>query len=577
MTRRAHGAEDRTPDAIALWALASDLAGVGQIRAAEKLLVKLAKIAPDNADIFGFHGTLKVQAGKYAQAVPLLKRALRLDEGNPTTHGSLAIAYEGLSKPGKAKRHYLRALELDSGLARSHLNLGALLWKEGEHDNAIAHYEQAIALEPDFSEAHVYLGWAMHFVGRIDEALRCGEAAVRLDPSSAKGHMNLGQFLQASGRIEDAVRHFREAINLDPRLAEAYKNYAYARRASSGDTFSDDLSRALALREWDDSERAYLHYAAGKLENDLGRDEAAFAHWLKGARLRRKAFDYAIAKSRENFDSYRATFDVPLFERRLHQPVEGPIPVFIVGMPRSGTTLVEQILASHPQVAGLGELPHITDIATDISEWSGAASKYPAALTALNDIHWARAANLYMKRLVRIGSEPYISDKMPSNFHYLGFISLLFPNARIVHCRRNALDTCVSCLTTYFAEGQQWSYDLDDLAEYYKLYLNLAAHWRRVLPLSIYEIQYESVVANLEDEARALLNFCGLDWHPDCLEFYRNKRPVLTASNAQIRQPLFASSVGRWRRYEEQLQPLIDKLPPASVAEPGPGGYNSAE
>jgi tetratricopeptide (TPR) repeat protein len=572
VTRRSYRDGGKSPhrggkaDAGVLWARATELARAGKIREAEKILTRLAKNTPKNADIFGFHGTLKVQAGKYAQAVPLLKRALRLDEVNSTTHGGLAIAYEGIAKPDKAKRHYLRALELDPGSARTHLNLGALLWQEGEHNSAIEHYERAIKLEPEFSEAYVSLGWAMHFVGRIDEALRCGETAVRLDPSSAKGHMNLGHFLQANGSIEDAIRHYREAIDLDARLAEVYKSYAYAQRASAEDSFSDDLSRALALRDWGDGEHAFLHYAAGKWKSDLGRDEAAFTHWLKGARLRRKSFDYTIAKSRTIFESYRAVFDVPLLERRLSMPVEGPIPIFIVGMPRSGTTLAEQILASHPQVAGLGELPHIEDIANRVSEWSGAAGKYPAALTMLDESHWARAANLYMKRLARTGSEPYISDKMPSNFHYLGYISLLFPNARIVHCRRNALDNCVSCFTTCFTEGQQWSYDLSELGEYYGLYLDLVAHWRRVLPLPIYEIQYESVVADLEGEARKLLKFCGLEWHPDCLDFHQSKRPVFTASNAQVRQPLYSSSVGRWRRYKDQLKPLIDKLPPEAIA-----------
>ena len=228
--------------------------------------------------------------------------------------------------------------------------------------------------------------------------------------------------------------------------------------------------------------------------------------------------------------------------------------------------MVEQILASHPQVAGLGELPHISDITSGVSEWSGSTSEFPAAVTELNDSHWARAAKLYMQRLNQKYDEPYITDKMPGNFRYLGFISLLFPNARIIHCRRNALDTCLSCFTRDFSEGQHWSYELGELGVYYGLYLELMAHWQRVLPLPIYEVQYESVVADLAGEARRLLDFCGLDWHPDCLEFHRSERPVFTASNAQVRQPLYASSVGRWRRYEEHLQPLIDNLPPASIA-----------
>ncbi len=572
MTRRAYRAETGSPrhsgaaDANALWSRATELAQAGQIREAEKALVKLAKLAPDNADIFGFHGTLKVQTGKHARAVPLLKRALRLDDGNPTTHGSLAVAYEGLSKPDKAEQHYLRALELDPSQTRTHLNLGNLLTLKGDHGGAIEHYEQAVALDPEFSEAHVCLGRAMFAVGRIDEALRCGEIALGLDPASAKGHMNLGHALQVSGRTEDAIQHFRAAIDLDANLAEAYESYAYARRASAEESFSDDLSAALARRDWNDRESAYLHYAAGKWESDLGRSESAFAHWLKGAQMRRKGLDYSNTKSRKYFTAIGANLDARLLDRRLQQPVKGPVPIFIVGMPRSGTTLAEQILASHPLVAALGELPHISDIADDVGEWAEAEGKYPEALTTLDGSDWRRAADLYMKRLGWAGGEPYISDKMPSNFYYLGLISLLFPNARIVHCRRNALDNCVSCFTTDFSEGQHWSYELSELGTYYGFYLDLMAHWQRVLPLPIHNIQYESVVADLEGEARSLLDFCGLDWHPDCLEFYRSNRPVFTASTAQVRQPLYNSSVGRWRRYEGQLMPLIDNLPPEAIA-----------
>ena len=566
MTRRAFKTGGGTPDANALWARASEFAGAGQIREAEKLLAKLAKIAPKNADVFGFHGTLKVQSGKYAQAVPLLKRALRLDDNNPTTHGSLAVAYEGLSKPGKAKTHYLRSLELDPSQARTHVNLGALLWQEGERSAAVKHYEQAIAADAKFAEAHVYLGQAMHFQGRIDDAMRCGETAVGLDPSSATAHMNLGRTLQASGRIDDAISHFRQAITLDGRLAEAYENYAYARHVAEGDTFSDDLNAALARRNWSDGKRARLHYAAGKVESDRGNHKTAFSHWTKGARLRRKTIKYSTADSRNHFAGCQAVFNSQLLERRLRQPVIGPTPIFIVGMPRSGTTLAEQILASHPDVAGLGELPHITEIAHGFSEWSEAEGKYPAALAGLDEGNWARAAKLYMERLDRNDGEPWVSDKMPVNFQYLGFISLLFPNARIIHCRRDILDTCVSCFTPDFTEGQEWSYDLGELGAYYGLYHELMAHWRRVSPLPIYDVKYESVVEDLPGEARRLLDFCGPDWHPDCVQFHRSERPVFPARNAQRRQPVYASPIGRWRRYETQLLPLIATLPPDVVA-----------
>ncbi len=238
----------------------------------------------------------------------------------------------------------------------------------------------------------------MLFLGRNDEAMRCGEAAVRLDPSSATGHMNFGRTLQAGGRIEEAISHFRQAIALNGNLAEAYENYAYAHRVTEQDGFSDDLNAALARRDWSDGKRARLHYAAGKIESDRDSHKVAFTHWTKGARLRRKTIKYSTEDSRKQIAGYLAIFDSPLLERRLRQPVAGPIPIFIVGMPRSGTTQAEQILASHPQVAGLGKLSYINEIAHGIGDWCEAEGTFPAALAGLDKSDWAGVAKLYMER-----------------------------------------------------------------------------------------------------------------------------------------------------------------------------------
>jgi tetratricopeptide (TPR) repeat protein len=550
-----------TPALITLGAL---LLEMGETEEAEQILRDAVALAPEDASAHSNLGAAFIHRGAREEAEAEFERALELDPDNSESLSNLALIRKNQERLDEAAALLQRALVVKPDDAALHMNLGRIFMAGGRAQPAITHYEQAIELDANYAEAYVYLGQAVHFLGRIDEAMRCGEAAVRLDPSSADGHLNLGSALQVCGRIEEAISHFRKAITLNGRLTGAYLNYAYARRVVEGDSYSDNLLAALAQPDWNDDERADLLYAAGKVESDRGSHNAAFTHWAQGARLRRKTIKYAIADSRKIFASYQAIFDSPLLERRLHQPVAGPTPIFIVGMPRSGTTLVEQILASHPQVTGLGELHHIADITHGFSDWSEAAGIFPAALAGLDESHWARAAKLYMERLDRNEGEPYISDKMPGNFQYLGFISLLFPNARIVHCRRSALDTCVSCFTTFF-NVQEWSFDLSDIGAYYGLYLDLMAHWRRVLPLPIYDIQYESVVADLPGEARRLLDFCGLDWHPDCLEFHRNKRPVFTHSNTQVRQPIYASSVGRWRRYEDQLQPLIDMLPPDSI------------
>jgi len=550
-----------TPALITLGAL---LLEMGETEEAEQILRDAVALAPEDASAHTNLGAAFIHRGAREEAEAEFERALELDPDNSESLNNLALIRKNQERLDEAAALLQRALAVKPDDAALHVKLGRIFMAGGKGQPAITHYEQAIELDANYAEAYVYLGQAAHFLGRIDEAMRCGEAAVRLDPSSADGHLNLGVALQVCGRIEEAISHFRKAITLNGRHTGAYVNYAYARRVEEGDSYSDSLLAALAQRDWNDDERADLHYAAGKVESDRGSHETAFTHWAQGARLRRKAIKYAIADSRKIFASYQEIFDSPLLGRRLHQPVAGPTPIFIVGMPRSGTTLAEQILASHPQVTGLGELPHITDIAHGFSEWSEAAGTFPAALAGLDESHWTRAAKLYMERIDSNEGKPYISDKMPGNFQYLGFISLLFPNARIVHCRRSALDTCVSCFTTLF-NVQEWSFDLSDIGAYYSLYLDLMAHWRRVLPLPFYDIQYESVVADLPGEARRLLDFCGLDWHPDCLEFHRSNRPVFTHSSTQVRQPIYASSVGRWRRYEDQLQPLIDKLPPAAI------------
>ena len=549
----------------ALVTLGALLLEMGETEEAEQILRDAVALAPEDASAHTNLGAALINRGAQEAAEAEFERALELDPDNSESLNDLALIRKNQDRQDEAVVLLRRALSVKPDDAALHVNLGAILWRKGAHNSAITHYERAIALDANFAEAYVYLSQAAHFLGHIDDAMRCGEAAVRLDPSSAKGHQSLGSALQVCGRIEEAISHFRKAITLNGRLTGAYVNYAHARRVAEGDAFSDTLLVALAERDWNDNERADLHYAAGKVESDRGSHKAAFTHWAQGASLRRKAIEYAIADSRKIFDSYQAIFDSQLLERRLRNPVEGPTPIFIVGMPRSGTTLAEQILASHPQVAGLGELPHLSIIANAFFEWSKTDGGHPFALAGFDETNLASAAKLYIDKLDRKKSEPYISDKMPGNFQYLGLIYLLFPNARIVHCRRSALDTCLSCFITNFVNGQGWSFDLREIGEYYGLYLDLMAHWRRVLPLPIYDIQYESVVADLPGQARRLLDFCGLDWHPDCLEFHRSKRPVFTASNTQVRQPIYASSVGRWRQYEEQLQPLINSLPPDSI------------
>ena len=238
-------------------------------------------------------------------------------------------------------------------------------------------------------------------------------------------------------------------------------------------------------------------------------------------------------------------------------------PIFIVGMPRSGTSLVEQILASHPEVFGAGELPYIDHIALALGKHAEGTAAYPACLPNIPDSAFKGFAESYLKEaLGAAGEAAVVTDKAPLNFRHLGLILLLFPKARIVHCRRDPLDTCLSCFFQNFAAGQDYSFDLRELGRFYRDYREMMSAWSEVLPAPVFDLVYEDLVADLEGVGRSLLSFCGLDWHPDCARFFETRRPVLTASRVQVRQPVYSSSVGKWRRYAAHLGPLVEALGP---------------
>ena len=538
----------------------------GRAKEADRLFRRAAKRQPNNAEIYGLYGSLKVQAGHYADAVPLLSHALSLAPRDSLCLGNLAVAYEGLEDLDKAIGTYRRALEIDPSNYRAHANLAPVLWREGCLDEAVGHYREAVALKPDFVEVHISLAHALHFLGHLDDAVASCRRALELDPNAAKAHLNLGRALQAQGDTDAALPHYRRALEADPSLGEAYKSYAYATRAARDDPVIERLRAQLARPAIRAADEVSLRYALGKVHNDLGEYDAAFESWSKGASLKRSAIEFSIDETRAKFASLEAIFTRDLFDRAGRHAPSGPGPIFIVGMPRSGTTLIEQILASHPEVYGGGELRHIGETARAFESWSGGGRAYPEGIPQVADPAFEGAARHYLKQVGPLGGRSRVTDKMPGNFQYLGLIVLMFPHAKIVHCRRNPLDTCVSCFTTDFAYGHEWSYDLPELAAYYGLYSRLMAHWHGVWPERIYEVGYEDVVADLEAMARGLLAYCDLPWDDACLAFHKTERPVMTASNFQVRQKLYATSVGRWRRYEKHLAPLIERLPPEAAS-----------
>lgn len=523
----------------------------GRIAEAAALYAAVLEQRPDDAAAHNNLGTALFALDRLPEAVARYERALALDPAYADALVNLAKALRRLDQPLAALARLEQALALRPEDAAAENDLGNVLQALGRHEEAVARYERALALQPDFAAAAGNLANSLHALDRSAAAIAQYERAIALAPEAASHRSNLGTALRELGRLEAARRAFETAVALAPESALCQLNLAEVKRFTPGDAQLAQLE-AMARRGGAEAE---LYFALAKARADLGDDDGSFRHLLRANALKRAAIDYDEAATLARFERVRAAFTPDLIERLrgLGEPTE--LPVFVIGMPRSGTSLVEQILASHPAVFGAGEVMDLGDAVAD-------RMVFPEAVPALDGAGLRAIGRAYVARLgARAPGAQRITDKLPSNFILAGLIPLALPGARIVHVRRDPRDTCVSCFATLFTAGQSFAYDLAELGRYYRAYDALMAHWRRVLPAdAMLELRYEDVVADLEGAARRLIAYCGLDWDAACLSFHQTRRPVRTASAAAVRAPIHARSIGRWQRYGETLRPLLDAL-----------------
>jgi tetratricopeptide (TPR) repeat protein len=456
---------------------------------------------------------------------------------------------------------YQQALLREPYTARFHANLASALEEQDKHEEAIARYQEALRLEPTHAESHSGLGWVRHEQGRYEEAMAHYREAVRLDPTLPAAHCNLGTILEELSDFDGAEQCFRAALGHDRRLAGALAQLATMRRGKLPEADLEAMQRMLADPFLTGGKRAALHFGLAQVHDARGHYAEAAEHLRQANALavaewskRGQAYDPA-AHSR--FVSAMIAAVTPEFFARLRGGgLDTERPVFIFGLPRSGTTLTEQILARHSQVFGAGELPLGHD---DLQALPGDGEP-PERLRQLDADMARRIAQRHLDRLQELNaSARRVADKMPDNYLSLGLLAALFPRARFIHCRRDLRDIAVSCWMTQFRQIR-WANDADHIAARFHEYQRLMAHWRAVLPVEVLEIDYEETVADLEGVARRLVDWCGLEWEPACLSFHEGKRPVRTASVAQVRQPLYTRSVARWKNYAEALAPLFARL-----------------
>jgi tetratricopeptide (TPR) repeat protein len=535
---------------------AFELLQAGDIPAARKICRKILRADATHADANNCLGVIHQRLGQPAQAVPLFERALTTDPGYVPAYGNLANSLAQLGRLDDVKQVVDRGLSLRPGPAIANRALGELAYQVAEYAKSEAFYRRSLAVEPADFLSHLGLGMTLRRLGRLEEALACYESANRLQPGNASVHLNRGNLLSVAGRIADAIESYREAIRLQPDYARAHQLLAGVREQSSHDAELEAMEALYNKAGISAEDRMNLGFGLGKAFEDLEQYDKAFSYFKQANKKKRSLTPYSMSEDVKFFDRLKTTFDAKFFEQRRDLGAKDDSPIFILGMPRSGTSLVEQILSRHPQVYGAGELADLQIVC------KGAVEAFPDEISQLTKNAWPDLAGDYLQRLRHHdASAPRIIDKMPQNFLYIGMIAIMLPNAKIIHCRREPLDTCLSLFKNLFASnGHQWSYDIKDLGRYYRLYQGLMEHWNRILPGRIYDIQYESLVADSEQQIRKLLNFCELSFDPACLSFHESKRAVQTASFAQVRKPIYSSSVNRWKRYEKHLQPLLSEL-----------------
>jgi tetratricopeptide (TPR) repeat protein len=576
----------------------------GQRERAEQLYRKVLRRQPDQPDALHLLGLIASGRGRHEYAVQLLSRALRGLPGSADVRRSLGDALRALGRLGEAADHYRAAIALKPGFAQAHCNLAALLIQQGGHEAALEHATRAAELMPELVEAHLNrgaafaarrrlveaeaayrrvlalqsdntqalseLGWLLTELGRPDEAEAICRHELSLVPRAAPAWSRLGRVLKCLGRFDEARSCFERALELDPELPEAYGGLAILGARAGDEEQLRRLRAVLADPGHPAAARISAGFALGKLLDNADRCDEAFPCFFQANSLHRQLLSasgtrYDRGAFRQYIEGLIETCTPELYATPEHDGNLSELPVFVVGMPRSGTSLIEQIAASHSRVAGAGELPdigHIVELVqADVQE---GREQDPDLALGL--------ADGYVARLQQIGrGAERVIDKMPDNILGLGLVALLFPQARIVFCRRDPRDTCLSCYFQPFNLRFAWDTDLADCGSRALQIERLAEHWRHSLPLRMLTINYEAMVADLEGESRRLIEFLGLDWEPTCLDFHETERPVLTASGWQVRQPLFTRSVGRWRKYERHLGPLLEVLAQGAAGS-GPAG-----
>ncbi|MGJ4943596.1 tetratricopeptide repeat protein [Bradyrhizobium sp. HKCCYLS1011] len=513
-------------------------------------------------------GTCLRELKRAEEAETAYREALALAPNNPDTLDNLALAVKDLDRLDEAADLLRRALVIEPNSEKVHLHYGTVLLDQKKVDEAAAVANRALALNTDNHDIANLMGRIAFERGDLDGALASYRRALALKPDLADAYNNMGNVLKELGQLGEAEHAYLEALRLDPTVAGVYVNLADSKRFRAGDPHLAAMEAIAAQSDGlSKTDRMQIDFALGKAYADLQDYPRSFQHLRAGNAAKRATISYDEKATFALFDDIERVFSLDMIKAKTGGGDPSQSPIFVVGMPRSGTTLIEQIIASHPMVHGAGELQAFNDVVLTVCGMDGRTIPYPHFVDALDRATVRQIGSDYVARLSGLAAQGAgtivrrVTDKMPSNYYFLGLIHLALPRAKIIHTTRDPMDTCVSCFSKLFSAEQNHTYDLGELGRYYRRYERLMAHWRSVLPAaSFLDVRYEDVVVDLETQAQRIIAYCGLPWDDRCLSFHRTERPVRTASATQVRKPIYRSAVGRWRVYEDQLEPLLTTL-----------------
>ncbi len=529
------------------------LKGLGRLVQAETSFKKAIELKPDYAKAYSNWGITLQELGKLEKSEACFRKAIHLKPDYAEAHYNYGITLKDLNRLEESEASYKSAIALKLDFPKAHNNLGTLLKEVGKLQEAEASFKKAIELKPESAEANSNFGALLKELGKVKQATASFKKAIKLKPDYAEAHNNLGILCQEMANLEEADASFRKAIELKPDYAEAHRHLASIKKFISRDKQFLKMLELYQSETISEKQLCHINFALAKAYEDLGDCEQSFKHYKEGNTLRKKLLNYNISQDIKLFTQFKNSYSkIKKNALKLDNSTKEPIPIFIIGMPRSGTTLVEQIISSHSQVTGAGELTFVAEF--------GEALAIGLSETTKDELIEFRKRYLMKLKSLSNGNM-FVTDKMPQNFYYLGLLTAAIPEAKIVHVQRDPAAVCWANYKQYFnSKNLGYCYDLNDIVSYYAHYKKLMQHWNKLFYDRIYNLNYELLTVNLEDETRKLINYLSLAWDGKCLSPQNNVRRVTTASNIQIRQGVYQGSSQKWKKFEPFLNGVLKDL-----------------